>query len=82
MQSALQMPEAWHKDGMRYPKHELIEKLGEPAEENVRPHQSEPGKPMSVLRWDCGCGALKLADEQLWEWDPSDCARHKAPAKT
>lgn len=61
---------------MRYPKHELIENLGEPAEENVRPHAREPGKPMSVLRWDCGCGATKLADEQLWEWDAGDCVRH------
>lgn len=61
----------------QYTKHDLVQKLGEPAEENVRPHLSEPGKPMSVLRWDCGCGASKTQDEQLWEWDPGDCGMHK-----
>ncbi len=60
-----------------YTKHDLVEKLGEPAEENVRPNLSEPGKPMSVLRWECGCGATKLQDEQLWEWDAGDCVLHK-----
>ena len=59
-----------------FPKYDLIDKLGEPAEENVRPNLSEPGKPMSVLRWECGCGATKLLDDQLWEWDPGDCVRH------
>lgn len=62
---------------MQYQKHDLVQKLGEPAEENVRPNPNEPGKPMSVLRWDCGCGASKTQDEQLWEWDPGDCGQHK-----
>ena len=61
----------------RYSKEDLIARLGEPAEENVRPHLSEPGKPMSVLRWDCGCGAGKLLDDPLWEWDSGDCAQHQ-----
>lgn len=61
---------------MHYTKHDLIEKLGEPTEENVRPNLNEPGKPMSVLRWDCGCGATKLQDESLWNWDGEDCAIH------
>jgi hypothetical protein len=59
-----------------FTKHDLTEKLGDPAEENVRPHLSEPGKPMSVLRWECGCGATKLQEDQLWHWDPGDCAQH------
>lgn len=62
---------------MQYFKHDLIEKLGEPAEENVRPNLGEPGKPMSVLRWDCGCGASKTQEEQMWEWDAGDCVQHK-----
>ena len=61
---------------MHYTKHDLIQKLGEPAEENVRPNLGEPGKPMSVLRWNCGCGAAKLLDDQLWEWDGADCGTH------
>ena len=61
---------------MAYTKEELVEKLGEPAEENVRPHASEPGKPMSVLRWNCGCGAMKLLDDPLWTWDSDDCNQH------
>jgi hypothetical protein len=61
---------------MHYTKHDLVEKLGEPAEENVRPNLNEPGKPMSVLRWNCGCGAIKLHEEQLWDWDAADCAVH------
>jgi hypothetical protein len=63
---------------MAYLKHDLVDKLGEPVEENVRPNLREPGRPMSVLRWDCGCGASKLQDDQLWHWDPGDCVRHKA----
>lgn len=62
---------------MRYLKHDLVDKLGEPAEEKVRPNPNDPGKPMSVLRWNCGCGASKLQDEQLWDWDPGDCGLHK-----
>ena len=62
---------------MQYQKHDLIQKLGEPVEENVRPNLSEPGKPMSVLRWECGCGAAKKQEEQMWEWDPGDCGQHK-----
>jgi hypothetical protein len=61
---------------MRYTKHDLEQKLGEPAEENVRPNLSEPGKPMSVLRWNCGCGATKLQEDQLWNWDAGDCVQH------
>lgn len=60
---------------MHYPKHELIARLGEPTEENVRPNLSEPGKPMNVLRWECGCGAVKPRDDALWEWDP--CEQHE-----
>ncbi len=60
---------------MIYPKDELVERLGEPAEENVRPHSTEPGKPLNVLRWDCGCGAVRSFDDPLWEWDA--CERHK-----
>jgi hypothetical protein len=60
---------------MNIAKHELIERLGEPAEENVRPHLSEPGRPMNVLRWECGCGATRLHDDPLWNWDP--CERHE-----
>ncbi len=60
---------------MRSTKEDLIQRLGEPAEENVRAHPSEPGKPMNVLRWNCECGAVKLADDPLWDWDP--CNRHK-----
>lgn len=62
---------------MLYSKHDLVEKLGEPAEENVRPNLREPGKTMSVLRWECGCGASKPQDDQLWQWDPGDCALHQ-----
>lgn len=62
---------------MQYLKHDLVEKLGEPAEENVRPNPDEPGKPMSVLRWECGCAAGKTQDEPLWEWDPGECGQHK-----
>jgi hypothetical protein len=58
-------------------KHDLVEKLGEPAEENVRPNLKEPGKPVSVLRWNCGCGATKLQDDPLWHWDAQDCVVHK-----
>lgn len=61
---------------MHYTKHDLVEKLGEPVEENVRPNLSDPGKPMSVLRWDCGCGAAKLQDDPLWNWDGADCGLH------
>lgn len=60
-----------------YTKHDLVEKLGEPVEENVRPNLSEPGTTMSVLRWDCGCGAVKRQDEQFWEWDAGECAAHR-----
>ena len=61
---------------VHFSKEDLIARLGEPAEENVRPNPDEPGKPVSVLRWDCGCGAMKTADDQLWDWDGADCARH------
>jgi hypothetical protein len=61
---------------MHYQKDDLVERLGEPAEENARPNLSDPGKPLNVLRWDCGCGATKLYDDTLWEWDP--CDRHKS----
>lgn len=61
-----------------YTKHDLVQKLGEPAEENVRPNLAEPGTTMNVLRWDCGCGASKLQDDQLWNWDGADCAVHAA----
>lgn len=61
---------------MPYAKHELIAKLGDPAEEHVQPDTAEPGKPVSILRWECGCGARKAQDELLWDWDPGECVRH------
>ena len=60
---------------MHYPKHELIERLGEPAEENVRPDLHHPGRQLKVLRWNCECGATKDADDPLWTWDA--CSTHK-----
>lgn len=63
---------------MQYLKHDLVQKLGEPVEENVRPNLREPGTTRSVLRWNCGCGASKLRDDQLWEWDPGECVLHGA----
>lgn len=63
---------------MRYLKHDLVEKLGEPAEENVRPNLRDASRPMDVLRWNCGCGAAKSEDEQMWEWDPGECVLHAA----
>ena len=62
---------------MHYSKDELIERLGDPVEENTRPNPNQPGKPLNVLRWDCGCGATKQYDDELWEWEP--CERHKNP---
>jgi hypothetical protein len=61
----------------QYTKHDLIEKLGEPAEENVKPNLNEPGTTIEVLRWDCGCGAAKSQDDPLWDWDRRDCGQHK-----
>lgn len=61
----------------QYTKDDLVQKLGEPAEENVRPNLSEPGTTMNVLRWNCGCGAARTQDDQLWDWDPGDCGLHK-----
>jgi len=43
----------------------------------VRPDPSQGGKMLSVLRWDCGCGAMKSQDDQLWEWEPGDCTQHR-----
>jgi|GEM_PF-2693036 len=63
---------------MHYLKHDLLEKLGEPAEENVRPNLREPGKPLNVLRWNCGCGASKTHEDPMWEWDPGECAAHRS----
>lgn len=60
-----------------YTKDDLIEKLGEPAEENVRPNLRAPGTTLDVLRWNCGCGAVKSQDDQLWEWDAADCGQHQ-----
>jgi hypothetical protein len=60
---------------MHYTKEELVERLGEPTEENARPNLSDPGKPLNVLRWECDCGATKQYDDTLWKWDP--CERHK-----
>jgi hypothetical protein len=62
---------------VHFSKHDLIARLGEPAEENVRPDPSQSGKMLSVLRWDCGCGAMKSQDDQLWEWEPGDCTQHR-----
>lgn len=70
------MPQWWHKlCAMQYSKRELIQRLGEPAEENVRPDLTDPGRPLNVLRWECGCGAVKVYDDDLWDWDL--CERHK-----
>lgn len=61
---------------MQYPKHELIEKLGEPAEESTQNDPLNPSTLTQVLRWNCGCGAGKVTDELLFTWDGSDCPRH------
>lgn len=66
---------------MHYTKEELIERLGEPTEENVRPNLREPGKPLNVLRWECGCSATKQYDDELWEWDPCDEHKKERPVR-
>jgi hypothetical protein len=61
---------------MDYPKHELIERLGEPSEEHTQPDVQHPGRLVNIMRWECGCAAAKDTDERLWRWDGSDCADH------
>ena len=62
---------------MQYSKADLIARLGEPTEEFTKRNPQHPGTMIHVLRWDCGCGAAKTDDELLWEWDGSDCPRHR-----